>query len=61
MGGGERKSMEYASCRLRPLSRTNSFYSEAIADCLEFIKRNSLSLDDPHHHDEAAPIVAAIR
>uniref|UniRef100_A0A7C9A1R0 Uncharacterized protein n=1 Tax=Opuntia streptacantha TaxID=393608 RepID=A0A7C9A1R0_OPUST len=50
-------------CRLRSLARTNSFYSEAIADCLEFIKRNSLSLDHPH--DEAAPIaastVAAIR
>ncbi|XVF16063.1 hypothetical protein REPUB_Repub09cG0208700 [Reevesia pubescens] len=34
------------SCRLRPsLARSNSFYSEAIADCLEFIKRSSLSVD----------------
>lgn len=32
--------------RLRPsLGRSNSFYSEAIADCLEFIKRSSLSVD----------------
>ncbi|OMO55665.1 hypothetical protein CCACVL1_27102 [Corchorus capsularis] len=27
------------------LGRSNSFYSEAIADCLEFIKRSSLSVD----------------
>ncbi|MCD9643196.1 hypothetical protein HAX54_030444 [Datura stramonium] len=26
-------------------SRSNSFYAEAIADCLDFIKRNSLSLE----------------
>jgi hypothetical protein len=26
--------------------RTNSFYSQAIADCLEFIKRNSVPLED---------------
>ncbi|XVE87574.1 hypothetical protein DITRI_Ditri18aG0128400 [Diplodiscus trichospermus] len=32
------------SNRLRPsLGRSNSFYSEAIADCLEFIKRSSSS------------------
>ncbi|XWS42255.1 hypothetical protein CRYUN_Cryun17cG0152500 [Craigia yunnanensis] len=32
--------------RLRSsLGRSNSFYSEAIADCLEFIKRSSLSVD----------------
>lgn len=45
--------------RLRSLGRTNSFYSEAIADCLEFIKRNSLSVDDPR--DQAAPLAAALR
>lgn len=27
------------------LMRSNSFYSEAIADCLDFIKRSSLSVD----------------
>lgn len=32
--------------RLRYYGRSNSFYSEAIADCLDFIKRNSLSVDD---------------
>ncbi|TVU28242.1 hypothetical protein EJB05_19752, partial [Eragrostis curvula] len=26
--------------------RTNSFYSQAIADCLEFIKRNSVPVED---------------
>lgn len=58
IGEGERKS----ESRLRSLARTNSFYTEAIADCLEFIKRNSLSLDDhDHDHDEAAPIAVAIR
>ncbi|KAL4572643.1 hypothetical protein LXL04_019424 [Taraxacum kok-saghyz] len=33
-------------CRLRSLGRSNSFYAEAIADCLEFIKNSSVSLDD---------------
>lgn len=33
-------------CRLRSFGRSNSFYSEAIADCLEFIKRSSISVDD---------------
>lgn len=32
--------------RLSSFGRSNSFYSEAIADCLEFIKRSSLSVDD---------------
>ncbi|PWA99771.1 hypothetical protein CTI12_AA002980 [Artemisia annua] len=32
--------------RLRSFGRSNSFYSEAIEDCLEFIKRSSVSLDD---------------
>lgn len=35
------------SCRLRSsLGHSNSFYSEAISDCLEFIKRSSVSDDD---------------
>ncbi|KAM1073027.1 hypothetical protein ACFX2B_017955 [Malus domestica] len=32
-------------CRLRSYGRSNSFYAEAIADCLEFIKRSSVSVD----------------
>lgn len=31
--------------RLRSFGRSNSFYAEAIADCLEFIKRSSVSVD----------------
>ncbi|XVF62334.1 hypothetical protein PTKIN_Ptkin08bG0208600 [Pterospermum kingtungense] len=44
---GSRRSLvmpkEVNGCRLRSssLGRSNSFYSEAIADCLEFIKRSS--------------------
>ncbi|KAG8383632.1 hypothetical protein BUALT_Bualt04G0034200 [Buddleja alternifolia] len=30
----------------RSMTHSNSFCSEAIADCLEFIKRNSVSVDD---------------
>ena len=41
--------MAAASKRLRraaaPFARSNSFYSEAIADCLEFIKRNSVPVE----------------
>ncbi|KAG9160271.1 hypothetical protein Leryth_018924 [Lithospermum erythrorhizon] len=33
-------------CPFRSYARSNSFYSEAIADCLDFIKRNSISLDE---------------
>ncbi|PSS36606.1 Protein phosphatase [Actinidia chinensis var. chinensis] len=32
--------------RLRSFRRSNSFYSEAINDCLEFIKRSSVSMDE---------------
>ncbi|KAI3699279.1 hypothetical protein L2E82_43495 [Cichorium intybus] len=32
--------------RLRSFGRSNSFYSEAIEDCLEFIRRSSVSSDD---------------
>ncbi|KAI8020231.1 hypothetical protein LOK49_LG04G01399 [Camellia lanceoleosa] len=35
-----------ADYRLRSFGRSNSFYSEAIADCLEFIKRTSISVDE---------------
>ncbi|KAL8047041.1 hypothetical protein ABFX02_08G212600 [Erythranthe guttata] len=32
--------------RVAIMEHSNSFSSEAIADCLEFIKRNSVSVDD---------------
>ncbi|GAB2231965.1 hypothetical protein Droror1_Dr00010984 [Drosera rotundifolia] len=32
--------------RMSSIMHTNSFYTEAIADCLEFIKRSSASVDD---------------
>ncbi|KAF3338694.1 hypothetical protein FCM35_KLT17531 [Carex littledalei] len=32
--------------RLRSYMRSNSFYAEAIKDCLDFIKRNSVPLDN---------------
>jgi len=45
-------------CRFSSYGRNNSFYAEAIADCLEFIKRTSISsmdqIQDPivvHIHD----------
>ncbi|KAI3409617.1 uncharacterized protein J3R85_019094 [Psidium guajava] len=34
------------SCRMRSFARSNSVYSEAIADCLEFIKRSSVSVNE---------------
>ncbi|PIN15259.1 hypothetical protein CDL12_12098 [Handroanthus impetiginosus] len=36
----------YSSAGIRTMTHSNSFCSEAIADCLEFIKRNSVSIDD---------------
>ncbi|KAL6560844.1 hypothetical protein OROHE_006021 [Orobanche hederae] len=39
----------YSSGRIRTMVHSNSFCSEAIADCLEFIKRNSVSVDDERH------------
>ncbi|KAK1259735.1 hypothetical protein QJS04_geneDACA001444 [Acorus gramineus] len=30
----------------RMCRRSNSFYAEAISDCLEFIKRSSISMDE---------------
>ncbi|XAR73653.1 hypothetical protein NMG60_11007694 [Bertholletia excelsa] len=35
-----------AQCRLRSCGYSSPFYSEAIADCLEFIKRSSVSVED---------------
>ncbi|KAJ4963620.1 hypothetical protein NE237_023559 [Protea cynaroides] len=42
----EERSFDQADCRLKTYRRSNSFYSEAIADCLEFIKRSSVSVND---------------
>ncbi|CAI9110424.1 OLC1v1010438C1 [Oldenlandia corymbosa var. corymbosa] len=41
-----RNSTDRDCRRMKSFARTNSFYTEAIADCLDFIKRNSLSLDE---------------
>nr|GLL19041.1 hypothetical protein A4A49_41782 [Ipomoea trifida] len=49
---GTREMMNYAlyrgsgDYRLKSFGRSNSFYSEAIADCLDFIKRNSVSMEE---------------
>lgn len=44
----------HADCRVSSYGRNNSFYAEAIADCLEFIKRTSISsmdqIQDPVGH-----------
>ncbi|MCD7468403.1 hypothetical protein HAX54_006567 [Datura stramonium] len=32
--------------KLKSFTHSNSFYAEAIADCLDFIKRNSLSIEE---------------
>lgn len=37
---------EQYCCSFRSMGRSNSFYAEAIADCLEFIKRSSISSID---------------
>jgi len=41
-------------CKMGSCGRSNSFYAEAIADCLEFIKRTSISsmdqTQDPMNH-----------
>nr|XP_051196214.1 uncharacterized protein LOC127309382 [Lolium perenne] len=43
-----------ATRRTASFMRTNSFYAQAIADCLEFIKRNSVPLED-----YGSPVVVA--
>lgn len=43
--------------RLRSFGRSNSFYSEAIADCLEFIKRSSVSVDENTREQEDYALV----
>ncbi|XP_039131559.1 uncharacterized protein LOC120267946 [Dioscorea cayenensis subsp. rotundata] len=42
----QRSSFAGNNCKQRHCSRSNSFYAEAIADCLEFIKRSSVSVDN---------------
>ena len=44
---------QQAPRRAASFIRTNSFYAQAIADCLEFIKRNSVPLED-----YGSPVVA---
>ncbi|KAL2499153.1 Uncharacterized protein Adt_24703 [Abeliophyllum distichum] len=39
-------SSDHHQYRFRSLAHSNSFCSEAIADCLDFIKRNSISMDE---------------
>ncbi|RCV08044.1 hypothetical protein SETIT_1G294600v2 [Setaria italica] len=49
VGGGKDAAAAAASKgprRAAPFVRSNSFYSQAIADCLEFIKRNSVPVED---------------
>ncbi|KAJ1380955.1 hypothetical protein SESBI_45611 [Sesbania bispinosa] len=50
----ERIKGNQGDCRLSSYGRNNSFYAEAIADCLEFIKRTSISsmdqIQDPIGH-----------
>uniref|UniRef100_A0ACD5YY29 Uncharacterized protein n=1 Tax=Avena sativa TaxID=4498 RepID=A0ACD5YY29_AVESA len=50
--GGE--TANKAPRRAASFMRTNSFYAQAIADCLEFIKRNSVPLED-----YGSPVVVA--
>ncbi|KAJ4842120.1 hypothetical protein Tsubulata_029592 [Turnera subulata] len=38
-------------------ARSNSFYSEAIADCLEFIKRSSVSVEQQHHQQQLQEVL----
>ncbi|CAA0831222.1 Unknown protein [Striga hermonthica] len=53
VGFGYSSGSNYYSGRaVRTMAHSNSFCSEAIADCLEFIKRNSVSADD-----ETTPIL----
>jgi len=49
MTGGGRDKAPAAAASRKPapfIARSNSFYSQAIADCLEFIKRNSVPVED---------------
>ncbi|CAH9105997.1 unnamed protein product [Cuscuta europaea] len=42
---------------LKSYGRSNSFYSDAIADCLDFIKRNSVSVEE----EEEKPVFVGFR
>lgn len=41
----ELRNRDQQDGKLRASGRSNSFHTEAIADCLEFIKRTSVSVD----------------
>ncbi|WVZ73960.1 hypothetical protein U9M48_022207 [Paspalum notatum var. saurae] len=50
-GGRDKVAAAAAAASKKPqpapfIVRSNSFYSQAIADCLEFIKRNSVPVED---------------
>ncbi|OWM66511.1 hypothetical protein CDL15_Pgr013728 [Punica granatum] len=45
MIGVEEPYVVRPSCRYGSFERSNSFYAEAIADCLDFIRRSSVSTD----------------
>ncbi|PAN07879.1 hypothetical protein GQ55_1G362400 [Panicum hallii var. hallii] len=45
-GGKDAAAASKGPRRAAPFARSNSFYSQAIADCLEFIKRNSVPVED---------------
>lgn len=45
LGAVEEPYVVRPSCRYGSLDRSNSFYAEAIADCLDFIRRSSVSTD----------------
>ncbi|OIV92726.1 hypothetical protein TanjilG_00860 [Lupinus angustifolius] len=42
----EERIKDHVDCRVNSYMMNNSFYAEAIADCLEFIKRTSISSMD---------------
>lgn len=44
--GSRRGLVGKPDCKLRSYRHSNSFYAEAIADCLEFIKRSAVAMDD---------------
>jgi hypothetical protein len=56
--GGEPAAAKEAPRRSVSFVRTNSFYAQAVADCLEFIKRNSVpskTIAAPSSSSRAAP------
>jgi hypothetical protein len=44
--GGEATAAKTAPRRATPFMRSSSFYAQAVTDCLEFIKQNSVPVQD---------------